>query len=414
MKVLFVSSTCSNEKYDYIRNIRLKKILDPSQKFYSLLLEGLNKHNNVEISCLTTLPVSASTSGKKIWRTEVEKKNSNLKYTYMSFINGKFTRYFTLGLSSIANTIKWSFKNRFVKDKVIICDPLTFMAAKPARIIGWLFKIPTMAIVTDIPTMSTSMKQKKQNIIRKTAQILYEKKSSSDLKKYEAYIFIVDAMNSLINSSDKPYIVIEGSVDIKMKDRISSKKPDFTPKIVMYAGGIYEKFGLSNLVEAFKCVKIPNVELHIYGDGNYIEEVIKESMMDNRIKYLGVVSTSEIVEKEQSATLLVNPRPNDEEFTKYSFPSKTLEYMVSGTPVLTTRLEGIPKEYCNYLFYFDDTSKTATVEKLIEVLSIDDAELIEKGRAAKEFVIANKNNIKQADKILKFIETEVLCSERYI
>ena len=38
----------------------------------------------------------------------------------------------------------------------------------------------------------------------------------------------------------------------------------------------------------------------------------------------------------------VNPRQNNEEFTKYSFPSKTMEYLASGVPVVAYKLDGIP------------------------------------------------------------------------
>ena len=55
------------------------------------------------------------------------------------------------------------------------------------------------------------------------------------------------------------------------------------------------------------------------------------------------------VAEELKATLLVNPRPTTEEFTIYSFPSKNMEYMASGTPLLTTKLPGMPEEYHQYV-----------------------------------------------------------------
>ena len=36
-----------------------------------------------------------------------------------------------------------------------------------------------------------------------------------------------------------------------------------------------------------------------------------------------------IVKEEKKSTLLVNPRFTNEEYTKYSFPSKNMEYMAS-------------------------------------------------------------------------------------
>ena len=55
----------------------------------------------------------------------------------------------------------------------------------------------------------------------------------------------------------------------------------------------------------------------------------------------------------KEAKLLINLRNPEDKYTKYSFPSKTFEYMVSGTPFFTTKLEGIPSEYYNYLYCID-------------------------------------------------------------
>ena len=41
----------------------------------------------------------------------------------------------------------------------------------------------------------------------------------------------------------------------------------------------------------------------------------------------------------------MNPRSADAEYTKYSFPSKTIEYLATGVPVVMNRLPGIPEEY---------------------------------------------------------------------
>ena len=60
---------------------------------------------------------------------------------------------------------------------------------------------------------------------------------------------------------------------------------------------------------------------------------------------------------QQQATLLVNPRKGHEEYTKYSFPSKTMEYMASGTPTIMYKLPGLPIEYEEYLVLLPDNSQ---------------------------------------------------------
>ena len=112
---------------------------------------------------------------------------------------------------------------------------------------------------------------------------------------------------------------------------------------------------------------------------------------------------TEIVAREQEATLLVNPRPTDEEYVKYSFPSKTMEYMASGTPVLTTVLPGMPKEYHPYVYLLEDETAGGITKMLKEVLSNSDEELFRKGTEARRFVLEQKNNVIQARKILEML-----------
>ena len=97
------------------------------------------------------------------------------------------------------------------------------------------------------------------------------------------------------------------------------------------------------------------------------------------------------------------PRPSGEAFTAYSFPSKNLEYMVSGTPVLTTKLSGMPREYDDYAYLFTDESVEGMAQTLEETLALPRETLHEKGQQAKAFVLANKSNRAQAKRVLALL-----------
>ena len=134
-----------------------------------------------------------------------------------------------------------------------------------------------------------------------------------------------------------------------------------------------------------------------------MKELLQIAAEDDRIFYGGMLLNTEIVDKEQEATLLVNPRPTEEEYVKYSFPSKTMEYMASGTPVLTTVLPGMPKEYHPYVFLLEEETADGIAKMLKEVLSQSDEALFQKGRDARRFVLEQKNNVIQAGQILEML-----------
>ena len=151
---------------------------------------------------------------------------------------------------------------------------------------------------------------------------------------------------------------------------------------------------------------LPNAQLHIYGPGDYVKELQQIAAEDSRVFYGGMLLNTEIVDKEQEATLLVNPRPTHEEFVKYSFPSKTMEYMASGTPVLTTVLPGMPREYHPYVYLMWEETPEGAAKMLTQVLSQSDEDLFRKGMEARSFILDKKNNVIQAKKILDMLNGE--------
>ena len=116
-----------------------------------------------------------------------------------------------------------------------------------------------------------------------------------------------------------------------------------------------------------------------------------------------MVSPEEVLQAELDAMVLINPRPDNDNFVKYSFPSKTLEYMSTGTPVAMCRLSGVPDEYYNYVLTLKHNSLNDFQISLRSILDLPIHELKMVGERAKEFVLHNKNNREQAAKIIRFL-----------
>jgi glycosyltransferase involved in cell wall biosynthesis len=210
-------------------------------------------------------------------------------------------------------------------------------------------------------------------------------------------------MSELFNKKKK-YLVIEGSTDVSLVKEGIPTLTKHTKDVIMYAGALEIEYGVAMLSEAFILADIPNAELHIYGSGSYEKELNKTTVEHPNIKYFGIVDNSIIMNELCRATLLVNPRLSKYEFTKFSFPSKNLEYMSSGTPLLTTKLGGIPEEYNNFTLLFEDESISGMAKKLGDTLTMGRTELTRIGLRAREFVLSEKNNIIQARKIIRFIQ----------
>ena len=399
MDIIYLSSSCSDEKFNELREKGITRKLPQAQKYHCLLMEGIVQNLNGHLYALSAFPVNRQWTKKIFFSTEKEDVGK-IHYIYDAFINLPILRQWTRIIQAKKNIRKIYSGS---KDCVIVCDVLNQSLANAARTCGKKYGMPVVGIVTDVPGYTSGARRKSYSFLKRKIAECAEKNSSRNLEKYDAYLLLTEAMNSVVNKKGKPYIVLEGHCDSKMQQRNNCLSEKSHPKIAMYAGGIHKEFGIERLVNAFVRGQFRDWELHIYGDGNYQKDLKELTTKVQNVKYHGVQPNSLIVEKQLKATLLLNPRLTDAEYVKYSFPSKTLECMASGTPLCTTRLPGMPSEYYPYVYFFDDESEDGMLVTLQDVLGKKETEYYEFGMQAKAFVMNEKTNEKQAKKLLDFI-----------
>ena len=386
MNILFSSVLCSNRLLDYIfKNAKIKPLYSV-QKFSRLIAEGLVK-NGATVDTMTSIPATRTTIDKTILIEKSETENG-INYHYAPVINLPFIKNIIVSAYSFFFTLIWCIRNR---KGAVICDILQVSTCIGSLLAAKLSRNQTITIITDIPGYSgMSEKSISKKIIMKY------------INSFDKYILLTEQMNELINTKRRPYIVMEGIVDHNMK---TAQRQDNDKKILIYAGGLYEKYGIKMLIDAFmECKKDNLTELHLYGAGDMVDYIKECSKIDNNIIFHGSRPNDEIVEAELSAYLLINPRPSSEPLTKYSFPSKNMEYMVSGTPVVTTQLPGMPKEYDRYVYIFKDETTEGFRETLQQLFELPTDSLRQKGLEAQKFVLEKKNNIIQTTRIIQFIK----------
>ena len=383
MHIIYAVTTCSDRVYKQLFSQVKVKPAFQSQKYHRLLIEGLAAHAKVEV--VANPPVNRSVLDRQIIRLPRETEGGAC-YRYIPAIRNPLVKLACVGFGTFFKTMLLA-----KRDSAVVVDCLNRVTALAGLFAARLRGCRCIGIVTDLPDMlgGSSFSKKLANYV---------------IHHCTDYVLLTEAMNDYLNKDGKPYVILEGHADITMGEKVPSVEKKVSPRVCMYAGGVSRQYGLAHLVEGFRKADIPNARLDIYGPGDYVEELKTIAAEDDRIFYGGMLLNSEIVAKEQEATLLVNPRPTDEEYVKYSFPSKTMEYMASGTPVLTTKLPGMPKEYYPYVYFIEEESAGGVAEALKEVLDNSEKTLFEKGSAAREFVLTQRNNVVQAEKILEMLK----------
>lgn len=391
MDVLYLSSLSS---HNLIRNIYNKTKTNPGfavQKFSRLLVDGIIK-SGADVNVLSSPPITEQYTQDFLIKYESEFEN-DVKYRYVPYINIPILKHICVFLYTFVYILMWGLGRR--KDKVIICDVLAVSLSMGALLASKLNRIQSVCVVTDIFGMMVEAK----TFIAKAASKL----NAFYVRSFDKYILLTEQMNQIVNPREKPHMVMEGLCDNSLMNDPVPDIPKASPRVVLYAGGIHERYGLKMLAEAFVKANVDNAVLVYYGSGPYVEPYKELCRLHPNLQYRGVAPNEEILNEEYKATILVNPRFSTEEFTQYSFPSKNMEFMASGTPLLTTKLPGMPIEYYPYVYLFEDESVEGFARKIRELLAIDSETLKAFGAKARNFVLTNKNNSYQGKRILDFL-----------
>lgn len=223
------------------------------------------------------------------------------------------------------------------------------------------------------------------------------------LLRIKKYILYSKNMANYLNIRNEQWLLMEGSVNTKeilKTNRIEKESGLF---IIMYSGVLDKKYGIDLLVKAFCMCDNDNFRLWLTGSGDYLQEINDVLEKDTRVKLWGFIpSRIDLLKLQNCASVLVNVRLPSELSSKYCFPSKLLEFMLSGNPVLSFKIDGIPEEYFEYIVEMTP-SIDGVRHAIMNMYSLSESERIQIGDRARKFIIDNKTNIKQAEKIKRFI-----------
>ncbi|WP_303964822.1 glycosyltransferase [Sporosarcina ureae] len=319
----------------------------------------------------------------------------------IGFINLSGIKHVSRYLTLKPQVKRW-ISQKSDRKKVVIAYAMTMPFTRILRYVKSLDEnIVTCLIVPDLPQFMNTTKSNNNalyNLLKNYEMDLLNK----DLHYIDSYVLLTKHMREALKIT-VPSAVVEGISTKTSGDSSYSEKVQ-NRKTVLYSGLLMERYGVLNLLSSFERLNNPNYELIICGTGELEDEFIEASKRDNRIIFKGQLPREEVLDLQKASSILINPRPNNEEYTKYSFPSKILEYMSSGTPVISYELDGIPEEYYGYMYSVDDY-EDSLFDVLKETLEKSERELYTKGFLAKQFVLEEKNSYKQAKKIVEMLKS---------
>lgn len=377
--VLYLSNSTEISIFNRLLKEKLIFPGNQMQKFNDSLIQGISEYQEIVVlSALQYVDVPAM---------RFDKITNGVSYIGIENHSGKLHKIWN-AISLFREGCRLIRENR---PSYILCDAIAVSPCYVAIALGKKYHIPKIGIVTDLPGMLRVNKDPMVGIGR--------------MRKFDGYVLLTEQMNAIVNPTHKPHLVMEGLCAPRLP---TVRTKNAHPRIILYTGSLWKHdAGIEYFVEGFIKADIPNCELHLYGIGELVDWLIEVEKTHPSVRYMGCVTNNEIVRKQCEATLLVNPRPSNEEFCKYSFPSKTIEYMASGTPVLMTCLPGVPDEYFDYVYTISEENSEGVCTTLKILLSDEDG-IKEKGLKAREYVCTHKNCKKQAKRVVDFMNSVML------
>ena len=350
-KALFICGYFEKYQEDIIRSRQDAPLDYSANNVQERLISGMK--NQTSVSVLSAPFVGSFPKESKA--VFFEKLNSNSDIQYVSFNNIWGLRNFSR-TASLKKAVKELMKNDSQVTYIMVYSVHTpfLEAAVYAKHKNSNVKI--CLIVPDLPEYIN---------LNKDVSGLYRVVKKYDTSRFyklcndvDSYLFFAPEMKKMFDVTGKKVMVSEGFLDDDVFEVNEEKRfavhGENELKYIVYTGTTNEKFGVKDLIDAFMGMEGENYRLVICGGGDADEYIRRCAVSDKRIMVLGQVSPSESRMWQLKADVLVNPRPNDEDFTKYSFPSKNLEYLASGAPVVAYLLDGMPQEYSEYMFCIEE------------------------------------------------------------
>lgn len=407
MNIVFCSSVFDMAQYEKQRNKSDLPLGLADHKLNSNIILGLEENlghpiklvNNVQIPNYPHYP-------KRLFRQQLWSHTKGAMDINCGFVNLPVIKHFSRAITTY-RALNKCIREVGEKNVFLITYDLHYgISLAVDRVLKRYPEIKSCLVMPDMPT--AVLESSSGGNVRLKDRVIAQLKAKS-ISVYKSYVFITEQMSDLVNVKDKPYVVVEGIYDHQLPELETCHQEK---KVVLYTGQLNPVYGLNNLIEAFLHIisEHDNYELWFCGAGPMTQKIQEIEKRHPQIKYLGYCNNEEIRSYQEQSTVLINPRQNTGEYTKYSFPSKTMDYLASGRPMIGYQLDGIPEEYDPYICYVEDNSVQTLEETILRVCELSDEERNRIADSARRFIITQKNPKTQCVKIidmLKKLDAEV-------
>ena len=374
-KIYYFTNALDNESFkSYLKDWKVSPNLS-NQNFHNKLIRALAITNKVEV--FSVRAINRNFNCFSLRKLVINEGNVTWRYPFVSISKvGKFL--------FLNRRIK-NVSPKEIKDGIVYVDALNLSLVKEATKFAEKHHLEIVGVCTDNPNNISFVKES------------YNKKLLALANSFDKYVVLTEKINEVYNPNGKPYIRIDG-----VNEEVSNlPEREIEGDYIYFGGSLMKRYGVFNVIEAFKELKRDNLKLVLCG--HHVNKAELESAIkDNEnILYLGAVSYEENASLEKYSLVSINPRPIDPSLDEYSIPSKSLEALANGTINITVDNKLLKEKYEDVIIWAKTGDVKDIKEALEKVLSMSKKEREALNNKGKEKVM-HETSLQSINKKLVF------------
>jgi glycosyltransferase involved in cell wall biosynthesis len=375
------------------------------QMYQQEMLEGLGRAGLPTSEIISIVPIPAYPKSNRLWiggcREEIIE---SAKVRLLPFLNLSPVKQAMIGFFTLIELIRWGWRNRRRPNRVVFTYNLTVPPGLFTLVGAKLIGAKSVVALCDIDVPGQTVPP---GFIWRLSYWMQKRL----IPLFDGHIVAAEAIAQDF-LANRPYVCVEGGISeqsvLLTSDGVDPGTVSWRPFHIGFAGRLDETNGIPSLLEAFSLLEGDQYRLRIAGGGPLERQVRAAAATDSRIEYLGFVSFSEVLQLYKHSEVLINMRITEKLDTRYFFPGKMMEYLASGTPVITTCTGHTEEEFGDFTYLLRDETAQGLAEIIRRVASLHPEVRWKLGRRAQEYMALHKTWDTQAKKVAQFIREVVL------
>lgn len=318
----------------------------------------------------------------------------------MAFPNIPYLKQAWLGIAACVHLCVWACGRARGKSRLIFCFNLT---VPPGMFLWAAARLTRSKIVVSLNDIAVPG----QGVPDRFPQRLDFWSQRHVIPRCDGHVAVSDAIMRDF-APNREWVRLDGGVtDQQCRPYVRSARSQAGQSVftVLLAGGLEEVNGIRVVLGAAALESVVPVRWLIAGAGPLENLVVEAAQTNPRLTYLGFLSPLELADAYRDADLLLNVRLTQSVNTRYFFPSKLIEYLATGTPVLTTATGHALEEYGAFVLHLLHESPAELLAAVTRAARLPPAVLLAMGTEGRDYVRRAKHWRSHGVELSKYLTT---------